>query len=60
MVAYVLDENKAIWKSFQQLTLIESFPKIYSCMGVTWVCLEVLTEIYDLAEIIRRTSKLIR
>ena len=24
MLAYVLGENKAIWKSFQQLTLIES------------------------------------
>ena len=34
--------------------------KIYSCMGLTWMCLEVLTEIYDLVEIIWRTSKLIR
>ena len=29
-----------------------SFPKIYSCMGLILMCLEVLTEIYDLVEII--------
>ena len=83
-LGYVFGENKAIWKSFQQLTLIESlffsdfwkihflwklliltnlvfykenffklfqnwisFLKIYSCMGVIWMYLEVLTEIYD-------------
>ena len=34
------------------------FPKIYSFMGLTWMCLEVLTEIYDVVQIIWRTSKL--
>ena len=84
ILAYVFGENKSIWKSFQQLTLIESlffsdfwkihflwkllmltslvfykenffnlfqnwisFLKIYSCMGLIWMYLEVLTEIYD-------------
>ena len=33
-------------------------PKIYSCMALTWMCLEVLTEIYDVVQIIWRTWKL--
>ena len=36
-----------------------NFLKIYCCMGLTWMCLEVLTEIYDLVKIIRGTSKLV-
>ena len=42
---FVFLQKKKKINLFQNLI---SFPKIYSCMGLTWMCLEVLTEIYDL------------
>ena len=56
----LMSANLYLWKKhFFNLfeTSIRS-PKIYSFMGLTWMCLELLTEIYDVVQIIWRTSKL--
>ena len=57
---FLMSANLYLWrKHFFNLfeTSIRS-PKISGFMGLTWMCLEVLTEIYDVVQIIWRTSKL--